>query len=337
MLKSNEEPRLTIGITTFDRIDLLIETIDSVRCQSFSNFKVLIANDNPRRILNKKLLGIDDDSRFTLINHDINLGEIKTLNQLMELSKSEFFTWLSDDDLIHPNFFQEALTALDKNRLAAAFYSSYSTGSTWKPNLDKKFTNQAVMTFDKFSFLATYASKQTRLIGCYGIFRRTAILAAGGFLQLGTGFSPYSDTLIPILLSAQGDILFSQNQLVFLRTHENSLSNSSRELRSYTSSQRDFITILDNFSSGIPKKQRDVIFRDFFIWFSNDRAAVICRSSGFFVPLFTQIENDFVFLRCFEIKFATKLLLLPFLINRLLLSARTLIKEKIIRQSFLKK
>jgi len=332
MLNANEEPRLTIGITTFDRIELLIETINSVRSQAFSNFKVLIANDNPNRKLDKKLLGIDNDSRFTLINHDINLGEIKTLNLLLELSKSEFFTWLSDDDLIHPNFFQEALVALDENRLSVAFYSSYSTGSTWKPDLEEKCVGQAVTTFDEFSFLTAYASKKTRLIGSYGIFRRTAILATGGFLQLGNGFAPYSDTLIPILISAQGNILFSQNQLVFLRTHENSLSNSSRELRSYTSSQRDFITVLDKFSSTIPQEQREVIFCDFFTWFSDDRAVVICRSSGFIGPLLTQIGIDFVFLRYLEVKFATKLFLLPSLINRLFLSARSIIREKMIRQ-----
>jgi len=332
MLNKNEEPRLTIGITTYDRIELLIETINSVRNQSFSNFKVLIANDNPNRKLDKKLLGINRDSRFTLINHDTNLGEIETLNHLLELSKSEFFTWLSDDDLIHPNFFQEALAALDKNRLAVAFYSSYSTGSTWKPNLDEKYSDQAVTSFDQFSFLATYASKMTKLIGCYGIFRRTAILASGGFIQLGTGFAPYSDTLIPILISAQGKILFSQDQLVFLRTHENSLSNSSRELRAYTSSQRDFITILNKLTSTIPKEERDEIFRDFFSWFSSDRAAVICRSSGFIRPLFTQIGNDLVFLRYLEVKFATKLFLLPSLINRLFLSACSLIKVSVIRQ-----
>lgn len=335
MLNTNEEPRLTIGITTFDRIELLIETINSVRNQTFTNFKVLIANDNPRRKLDKKILGIDHDSRFTLINHDVNLGEIKTLNLLLELSNSEFFTWLSDDDLIHPRFFQEAVLALDENKLSVAFYSSYSTGSAWEPGLDETNLNKAVTTFDKFSFLAAYASRKTKLIGCYGIFRRNAIQAAGGFLKLGTGFAPYSDTLIPILISSQGNILFSQNQFVFLRTHESSLSNTSRELISYTSSQRDFIAILNDSALGIPKEQKDQIFRDFFTWFSNDRAAVICRSTGILVPLLTQIKNDIFFLRYFEIKFTTKLFLFSFLINRLLLSARSLIKEKMFRQSFL--
>jgi glycosyltransferase involved in cell wall biosynthesis len=331
MLNANEQPRLTIGITTFDRVELLIETINSVRSQVFRNFKVLIANDNPNRKLDKKSLGIDSDDRFSIINHDINLGEIKTLNLLLQLSETEFFTWLSDDDLIHPNFFQEALTALDKNQQSVAFYSSYSTGPTWRPDLEEKCMGQIVVTFDKFSFLTSYASRKTRLIGCYGIFRRTAILATGGFLQLGNGFAPYSDTLIPILLSAQGEILFSRNHLIFLRTHENSLSNSSRELKSYTSSQQDFITVLTRLSSTIPKEQREEIFRDFFTWFSSDRAAVICRSSGFIRPLLTQIGNDFVFLRYLEVKFATKLFLLPSLIDHLFLTARSLIKEKIIR------
>lgn len=331
MLSINEEPRLTIGITTFDRVELLIDTIGSVRSQTFSNFKVLIANDNPNRTLDRKSLGIDDDTRFTLINQDTNLGEIATLNLLLELSTTEFFTCLSDDDLIHPSFFQEALAALDKDPLSVAFYSSYSTGLIWKPNLEPKCKKQVVTTFDKSTFLTTYASKKTSVIGCYGIFRRPTILAAGGFLQLGNGFSPYSDTLIPILLSHHGNIIYSHSKLVFLRTHKNSLSNSSGELKSYTSSQQDFFTILTLLCSMIPQKQKDEILRDFFTWFSNDRAAVICRSSGFIVPLFTQIGKDFLFLRNLEVKFKTKLNLLPTLIYRFFLSARSLMKEKIIR------
>jgi hypothetical protein len=82
----------------------------------------------------------------------------------------------------------------------------------------------------------------------------------------------------------------------------------------------------------MPKEERDEIFRDFFTWFSNDRAAVICRSSGFIRPLFTQIGNDLVFLRYLEVKFATKISLFPSLINRLFLSARSLIKVSVIRQ-----
>jgi len=45
----------------------------------------------------------------------------------------------------------------------------------------------------------------------------------------------------------------------------------------------------------------------------------------------TQIGNDFVFLRYLEVKFATKLFLIPSLIDNLFLTARSLIKEKIIR------
>jgi hypothetical protein len=249
----------------------------------------------------------------------------------LELSTTEFFTWLSDDDLIHPGFFQVALTALDRDPLSVAFYSSYSTGLTWKPNLEPNCKEQVVTTFDKSTFLTTYASKKTSVIGCYGIFRRPAILAAGGFLQLGNGFSPYSDTLIPILLSHHGNIIYSHSQLVFLRTHKNSRSNSSGDLRSYTSSQQDFLTILTQLCSMMPQKEKDEILRDFFTWFSNDRAAVICRSSGFIGSLFSQVENDFFFLRNLEVKFKTKLYLLPTLIYRFIVSTRSLMKDKLMR------
>lgn len=330
MLEANDHPCLTIGITTFDRVDLLIETIESVRNQVFTDFKVLIANDNPDRKLDKKAIGIENDDRFVVINHDLNLGEIETLNTLLDLAETEYFTWLSDDDLIHPLFFQEALAALDRSHLSVAFYSSYSTGLMWEPDLEEIEISSTLRTIDKFSFLSSYASREIQLIGCYGIFRRSAILAAGGFLRLGSGFAPYSDTLIPILLSAHGDLVFSKNNFVFLRTHEDSVSNSSGELRSYTSAQRDFIKVVNLFAENFPKKQRARIFCDFFTWFSSDRAAVICRNPGFIRPLFLQIRCDIASLKSLDVLLFDKIRILPWLLSRLILSARTLGKAKIL-------
>lgn len=326
-----EKTRVTIGITSYDRFDLLIETINSVRSQVFSDFRVIIANDNPERTLEKDSLGIQNDKRFIIINHVSNLGEIRTLNSLLDVSQTEFFIWLSDDDLMHPLFLTEAVRALDANKKAVAFYSAYSTGIHWEPEMHLLMSDQELSVFEQSIFLPRYASREIRLIGCYGLFRREAIVAIGGFHQLGTGFSPYSDTILPILVSKYGDILYVEKSYIFLRTHEGSLSNSSQQLKSYVSAQRDFLILIAPFLENMQTKQREKILIDFFEWFSSDRAGVIRRKKGFFAPLFTQLEQDCYFLRILMVRNLRKLMLLPSILKRFLMSFRTLVKGKLIQ------
>ena len=329
MAQAKNYPRVTIGITTFDRFNMLIETIESVRNQAFTNFVVLIANDNPERELDVKSLGISDDPRFRVFNHDSNLGEIRSLNSLLSLAETEYFTWLSDDDLLHPLFLQEALKELDCNAEAVVFYSSYFAGTQWQPELVEIDHNLNAQIFDKRTFLPDFASRKIQLIGCYGVFRKQSILDAGGFPQLGTGFSPYADTILPILISAQGKVLYTDTKYVFFRTHEESLSNSSQELESYTSAQKDFLSLISPVLSKTLEMNSYKIRRDFFNWFSSDRAAVIGRNPGLFFPLLTQVRQDMVFLNRLEISFFKKLFLLPSIFGRFHVTYRALIKARI--------
>lgn len=322
-------PQITIGVTTFNRVDLLIETIESLRNQKFTNFRVIIANDNPDRKLDAESLGIGGDSRFILINHSVNLGEVRTLNSLLSLADTKYFTWLSDDDLFHPLFIQTALAELERNASAVVFYSAYSTGAHLHTDFDKIDVEITSQLFDKSTFLPVYSAKKFRIIGSYGIFRRHAVLAAGGFHQLGTGFAPYADTLIPILISRQGELIYHSSQFVFLRTHVDSLSNSSSHLETYISAQRDFLRFISPFLQEFQGSVRCEIRRDFFNWFSSDRAGVIRRKPGVIAPLLTQICQDGYSLKNLEIGVWGKLLLTISLFSRFLMSARTLLKASL--------
>ena len=333
MTGNREESRVTIGITSYDRFDMLIESINSVRSQVFSNFNVIIANDNPERNLELDSLGIKNDERFIIVNHESNLGEIATLNSLLHAARTEFFTWLSDDDLMHPLFLGEAVKELDTNKKAVAFYSAFSTGTKWETEEDLLTCNQESAVFDQSIFLPLYASREMRLIGCYGLFRREAILATGGFPQLGTGFSPYSDTILPILVSKYGEVVYVDRPYIFLRTHEGSLSNSSQELQSYVSAQRDFLISIAPFLVNIQRTQRENILTGFFEWFSNDRAGVIRRKKGLFGPLLSQVNQDCYFIRQLKVRNGRKLMLLPSILKRFQMTFRTLIKANLIHHT----
>ena len=331
MIEVKYNPRITIGITSYDRFELLKETINSVRNQSFSDFIAIISNDNPARKLDYESLEIEKDQRFIIINHESNLGEINNLNYLLNAAKTEYFTWLSDDDLLHPLYLQNAITELDNFKEAAVYYSSYTSGKFW--NLENVEINNTaeLRVYEKDVFLSHYASRSIKLIGCYGVFRHYLLKDLGGFKQLGCGFAPYADTLLPILISEKGRILFKNEPFVFLRTHDRSLSNSSNNLCSYVSAQEDFLKEISSFIRELGSIDGRNIQFDFFNWFSSDRAAVISRSSGLFLPLLRQLYFDIINIIRLEINFRDKLLSSLAIYKRLQVTGRTLLKAKLVK------
>ena len=51
-------PKITIGITTFNRISLLKESINSILVQNYSNLELIISNDYIQTPLTKKFLAL---------------------------------------------------------------------------------------------------------------------------------------------------------------------------------------------------------------------------------------------------------------------------------------
>lgn len=56
-------PFFSIGITTYNRPDLLKQTLDSISAQTFADFEAIVGNDYAEEPLSAELLGITDRSR----------------------------------------------------------------------------------------------------------------------------------------------------------------------------------------------------------------------------------------------------------------------------------
>ena len=107
------KPFFSIGVTTYNRPEMLKQTLMSINAQSFSDFEVIVGNDYIQEPLSAELLG-NMDSRIRFINHPQNLGEACNMNTLLNLSRGLYFTWQCDDDLYAPNFLDDVHSALVK-------------------------------------------------------------------------------------------------------------------------------------------------------------------------------------------------------------------------------
>src|SRR5436190_11907557 len=118
-------PLFSIGVTTYNRVELLIETLNSIISQTFADFEVIVANDNPNRTVTAESLGLHDP-RIRFVNNPTNLGELRNMNSLLELSRGRYFTWIADDDLYAPDFFQRSYEALQKFDYPRCVFTSFN-------------------------------------------------------------------------------------------------------------------------------------------------------------------------------------------------------------------
>jgi glycosyltransferase involved in cell wall biosynthesis len=276
---------ITIGVVTYNRPDFLRECVVSILSQSYTDWNLIISNDYILKDVTFEDLKILPDNRIRIINRERNLGEIANLNFLLNLATTRFFTWLCDDDMFHENFLEEAIAAFEDNvdKNVVSFYSNYATGLTY--DIHEKLKNKSKKinptSFKSVEFSKKYLSKKIPLIGCYGVMKTDALKMAGGFKVLGNSFSPYSDTLLPISLSQFGEILYTPSRLVFLRTHELSVSSTSPNFSGYITAEEDFLKELILLSEANPHSiNKNECIGLACIWFSDNHFTVLMRKKN---------------------------------------------------------
>jgi len=250
----SDRPYFSIGVTTFKRRELLVETLSSILAQTFADFEVIVGNDNTAESLTQEMLGIDD-RRVRILNHPVNLGEIGNMNELLAQSRGRYFTWLADDDLYTPDFLQAVWDAHGRHGPVSCVFTNYASGATCKPG--KVSYADKIKLVTGRDFLRTYLDRKFMAIGCYGVFELQYLREIGGMERLGSGFSPYSDNLLAIKAGALENLCYIDAPLIFFRTHLGSISYSSPDLDAYLTAQDDLCArALEIFKS--PQLQQDM-------------------------------------------------------------------------------
>jgi glycosyltransferase involved in cell wall biosynthesis len=110
------EPLITVIIPTFRRPKLLRRAILSVLNQTFSAFQVCVyddaSNDNTQKVVTALA---ETDSRVKYYCHEQNIGDVANFNYGLKEVNTPFFSFLSDDDLLLPHFFEVAMQSLSSN------------------------------------------------------------------------------------------------------------------------------------------------------------------------------------------------------------------------------
>ena len=106
-------PLVSIGLPTYNRVDLLERAIDSVLAQTHRDVE-LIVSDNASTDRTEKLCRAKAarDPRLRYIRQPVNLGPTANFNAVLEPARGEYFMWLSDDDWLDPDYVAACLAVI---------------------------------------------------------------------------------------------------------------------------------------------------------------------------------------------------------------------------------
>ncbi|MCK4817354.1 glycosyltransferase [bacterium] len=118
------KPRVSIGLPVYNGEKYLKPTLDSILCQTFTDFELIISdngsNDRTKEMCEEYAA---NDKRIIYHRNINNLGIAPNYNLVFELSSGDYFKWADYDDILSPNFLAECLEVLDNNPDVAVCFS----------------------------------------------------------------------------------------------------------------------------------------------------------------------------------------------------------------------
>ncbi len=139
---NNKIPEVSIIMPTFNRANLISESLNSILAQTFVNWECIIVDDgstdNTKEILQPYL---EKDVRFNYVERSSNYskGPSGCRNMGIDLSKGIYLIYFDSDDIIHPENLQTCFDVISKGDYKFCRYDKTPFIGKWEGN---SFTNE---------------------------------------------------------------------------------------------------------------------------------------------------------------------------------------------------
>lgn len=107
-MSEQKEFLFSVVVPTYNRANLIMETLESVFAQTYPNYEILVVDncstDNTQEILQ----GLVDQERIRYIRNERNFERAYSRNVGMANAKGDYLTLLDSDDFIYPDALKDA-------------------------------------------------------------------------------------------------------------------------------------------------------------------------------------------------------------------------------------
>jgi glycosyltransferase involved in cell wall biosynthesis len=213
MLKTmKSQPLVSIVTPAYNQAEFLLETVESVLGQSYSNIEYIVIDDGSTDATGDIVKALP---KHVVTVQQANSGQAATLNRGWAMARGNYLAYLSSDDLLYRDAITELVTFLEANPNVVCAYPD----SDLIDSKSRVVKRNVCRPFDLDELIV----RQECYIGPGAVFRKSGFECAGGWrtdLKLGP------DREFWIRLARNGRIEFVAQTLAGYRLHGNSISNS---------------------------------------------------------------------------------------------------------------
>jgi hypothetical protein len=217
--------RVTVGIPTFNRAELLAGAMESVLRQTFTGFRLLVS-DNASDDDTPDVVRSFGDERIQYVRTEHNVGPTGNFRRVIDLAETEFVLILPDDDVLYPDHLQATVDVLDRRANVGLVHTAFDllddrsrvTGSHFP--LDPRSPETIEKRDDVLERLMV-----TDFPICFSsvLYRTEAIVAAGGLRE---DEGPYGDIQLWMRIALDWDFGYVAKTLAGFRIHENTTTTT---------------------------------------------------------------------------------------------------------------
>ena len=134
-------PKVSVIIPTYNRADYIVETVDSVRKQSFKDYEIIIIDDGSTDKTREKLSVFIEDKKVRYYYQE-NRGESAARNYGISAADGEYIAFLDSDDLFLPRKLEKQAAYLDLNPMVGLVHCWYSKFNDEDVDLGRRDTSR---------------------------------------------------------------------------------------------------------------------------------------------------------------------------------------------------
>lgn len=226
MTDKNTSPKVSIIIPTYNRAAFIIETIESIRDQTWQNWELIIVDDGSEDNTEELIAQLDDERiHFYKTGRTGIGGKIKNIG--LEKASGELIAFIDSDDLWAPTKLEKQVAALQKYPEAGfSLTGGYNFRERDQP-IDHFYKQREGINYDNI-FLALFRSEIAAFAQAL-LLRNECLAVTGTFIEEKS----FSDVDFIIALATHFKAVILYEDLVYRRIHEENYIHSTWEKSYY--------------------------------------------------------------------------------------------------------
>ncbi|WP_299114697.1 glycosyltransferase family 2 protein [uncultured Winogradskyella sp.] len=217
--------KVSIIIPSYNRADLIGETLESIISQTYTNWECIVVDDgstdNSFEIINA-LAEKDNRIKFYKRPETKPKGANACRNYGFELSNGDYINWLDSDDMYHPEKLEKQISSIQDNEISFSVCKSYVFNRSIDESDSLLLKSQHIKTEDAFN---DFISKHIIIPIQAPIFKKQFLTDNNFYfdesLQAGQEWE-----LFARVLHKETNYSVIDEPLDYIRNHDNNISNN---------------------------------------------------------------------------------------------------------------